>query len=42
MQPNLSIGKIAIDLGFYDQSSFTVQFKKAMGLTPLQYRKQFL
>ena len=42
MQPNLSIGKIAIGLGFYDQSSFTVQFKKAMGLTPLQYRKQFL
>jgi len=42
MQPNLKIGSIAIDLGFYDQSSFTVQFKKAMGLTPLQYRKQFL
>ena len=37
-----SIGEIAIDLGFYDQSSFTRQFKKAMGLNPLQYQKQFL
>jgi len=37
-----ALGDIAIDLGFYDQSSFTVQFKKAMGLTPLQYQKQFL
>jgi PAS domain S-box-containing protein len=38
----MPIGEIAIDLGFYDQSSYTVQFKKTMGLTPLQYRKQFL
>ncbi|MFV1994872.1 MAG: helix-turn-helix domain-containing protein [Verrucomicrobiales bacterium] len=36
------VGEIALDLGFYDQSSFTVQFKRAMGLTPLQYRKQFI
>ena len=36
------IGDIAFDLGFYDQSSFTVQFKKTMGMTPLQYRRQFL
>lgn len=36
------IGDIALDLGFYDQSSFTRQFKKAIGLTPLQYQKQFL
>lgn len=41
MQPTQSIGDIALDLGFYDQSSFTVQFKKQMGLTPLQYRKQY-
>jgi PAS domain S-box-containing protein len=39
---SFSIGDIAFELGFYDQSSFTVQFKKAMGLTPLQYRKQFI
>ena len=37
-----SIGNIAFTLGFYDQSSFTVQFKKTMSMTPLQYRKQFL
>ncbi len=41
IQPDMTVGKIAIDLGFYDQSSFTVQFKKNMGLTPLQYRKQY-
>ena len=28
------IGSIAMELGFYDQSSFTMQFKKTMGLTP--------
>ena len=39
---SLSIGDIAFTLGFYDQSSFTVQFKKTMSLTPLQYRKQFI
>jgi len=37
-----SIGDIAIELGFYDQSSFTRQFKMAMSLTPLQYQKKFL
>jgi PAS domain S-box-containing protein len=42
MKPDMTVGKIAIDLGFYDQSSFTVQFKKNMGLTPLQYRKQYM
>ncbi len=39
---SMPIGEIAFELGFYDQSSFTVQFKKAMGLTPLQYRKRFI
>jgi len=42
IQPDMTVGNIAIDLGFYDQSSFTVQFKKNMGLTPLQYRKQYM
>ena len=36
------IGDIAFELVFYDQSSFTVQFKKTMGMTPLQYRRQYL
>jgi len=39
---SIPINDIAVELGFYDQSSFTVQFKKCMGLTPLQYRKQFI
>ena len=30
---------IAISLGYYDQSSFTLQFRQHMGITPLQYRK---
>jgi transcriptional regulator GlxA family with amidase domain len=34
------IMEIALDLGFYDQSSFTLQFRKQMGMTPLQYRKR--
>ncbi|MFT5468865.1 MAG: AraC-like DNA-binding protein [Verrucomicrobiales bacterium] len=33
------ISEIALDLGFYDQSSFTGHFRKHMGVTPLQYRK---
>ena len=34
------IMEIALDLGFYDQSSFTLHFRKLMGMTPLQYRKR--
>lgn len=34
------IMEIALDLGFYDQSSFTLHFRKQMGMTPLQYRKR--
>jgi len=30
---------IAQNLGFYDQSSFTLHFRKQMGTTPLKYRK---
>jgi len=33
------ISQIAVDLGFYDQSSFTQHFRRIMGVTPLQYRK---
>ncbi|MCF6313148.1 MAG: AraC family transcriptional regulator [Verrucomicrobiales bacterium] len=34
-----TLGNIAFDCGFYDQSHFTHQFKKAQGISPLQYRK---
>ncbi|MFT5465141.1 MAG: PAS domain S-box-containing protein [Verrucomicrobiales bacterium] len=35
------IAQVAIDLGFYDQSSFTRHFRKHMGITPLHYRKTY-
>jgi len=33
-----SLSSIAMDCGFYDQSAFSRQFKKHIGLTPRQYR----
>lgn len=36
------IGTIALTCGFYDQSHFSRQFKKAMGLAPKAYRKRFV
>lgn len=36
---DVSIAEIAVDLGFYDQSSFTQHFRRHVGVTPLQYRK---
>ncbi|MEM7698536.1 MAG: AraC family transcriptional regulator [Verrucomicrobiota bacterium] len=36
-----SIGKIASDLGYYDQSYFTKRFRETIGETPLKYRKRF-
>jgi len=38
---DVPIGEIALDLGFYDQSSFSFQFRKHMGETPLRYRRRF-
>lgn len=35
---DLSIGDIAHECGFYDQSSFTRQFRAVLGLTPGAYR----
>jgi len=35
------IVEIATKSGFYDQSSFTRQFRKHMAITPLQYRKRY-
>lgn len=34
------LASLAINLGFYDQSSFTLHFRKHMGITPLQFRKK--
>ncbi len=35
------IAELSLSLGFYDQSSFTRQFRKHMGITPLQYRRKY-
>lgn len=35
-----SVAQIAADCGYYDQSYFTKQFRRFMGITPLAYRKQ--
>jgi PAS domain S-box-containing protein len=40
-QTDQSIGEIALDLGYCDQSAFTAQFRRRMGFTPHRYRKQF-
>lgn len=37
----LSIAEIGIELGFHDQSSFTLQFRKQLGITPSKYRKSY-
>ncbi len=38
-QTSMSMGDIAAESGFYDQSSFTRQFRKVLGLTPGAYRR---
>lgn len=38
-QTSMSMGNIAAECGFYDQSSFTRQFRKVLGLTPGAYRR---
>ncbi len=38
-QTTMSLGDIAAESGFYDQSSFTRQFRKVLGLTPGAYRR---
>ena len=36
---SLTAGEIASACGFYDQSSFTRQFRSVLGLTPGAYRR---
>ena len=38
----LSVTQVAIQAGFYDQSHFTRTFRSFVGLTPGQFRSQFL
>ncbi|MFC4995104.1 helix-turn-helix domain-containing protein [Rubritalea tangerina] len=37
---DMDLATLAMNLGFYDQSSFTMHFRKHIGVTPLQFRKQ--
>lgn len=36
-----SLGEIAANTGFFDQSHFTKRFRKNVGMTPLAYRKRY-
>jgi AraC family transcriptional regulator len=38
--PNLDLTQIAIILGYANQSSFGVAFKRETGLTPMQWRRR--
>jgi len=39
---NDTIASIALDCGFYDHSHFTRNFRKTMGVSPREYRKQYV
>ena len=39
LEKDKSISEIALETGFYDQSSFTQHFRKHVGMTPARYRK---
>ena len=39
---NDTISSIALDCGFYDHSHFTRNFRKIMGVSPKEYRKQYM
>jgi AraC family transcriptional regulator len=38
-KPALSVTRVAFDLGFSELSSFTTTFRKHVGLTPTDYRR---
>ena len=40
LSKNVTIIEVATDLGFYDQSAFSLHFKKQVGMTPLKYIKK--
>ncbi|WP_246072550.1 helix-turn-helix domain-containing protein [Catenovulum sediminis] len=37
---SISIADLACELGFYDQSHFTHEFKQVIGITPGQFRNK--
>ncbi len=39
---NDTIAAIALDCGFYDHSHFTRNFRKIMGVSPKEYRRQYI
>ena len=39
---NDTIASIALDCGFYDHPHFTRNFRKSMGVSPKEYRKQYM
>ena len=41
VRTNRTVADIAVACGYYDHSYFTKQFKKSVGVTPLQYRKTY-
>lgn len=41
-QGDQSIGEIALEAGFYDQSHMTRSFRREMGITPSAYRQTYL
>jgi transcriptional regulator GlxA family with amidase domain len=36
-----NVAQIAAEFGFCDQSAFSRQFRKLIGMAPLEYRRQF-
>ena len=41
IQRGRSIGEIALETGFYDQSAFAFQFRRTIGMAPLEYRTRY-
>jgi AraC-like DNA-binding protein len=41
-ESDASLSEIAYHCGYCDQSYFTTEFSRALGITPLKYRKQYL